>query len=183
VKGVVFTEFLGLVEQRFGANMVDDLLDAADFPHGGAYTAVGTYPHEEMVTMVVDLSQRTGLPVPTLLTVFGGHLFERFTQAYPRFFEGHTQAFAFLSGIEAVIHTEVRKLYPDAELPGFEVAQPHADRLELVYSSKRHFEDLAQGLLQACIAHFGGGIDLSRHTLPDGRECFVLEQQAPPPSR
>ena len=71
MKGVVFTEFLDMVEQRFSADMVDDIIDDAQLPHGGAYTAVGTYPHGEMVAMVVALSQRSGVAVPDLIRTFG----------------------------------------------------------------------------------------------------------------
>ena len=45
MKGIVFTEFLEMVEDKFSADMVDDIIDDCDLASGGAYTAVGTYPH------------------------------------------------------------------------------------------------------------------------------------------
>ncbi len=177
MKGVVFTEFMEMVEDRFSADMVDDILDDAAPPSGGAYTAVGTYPHEEIVALVVALSRRSGMVVHDLLLAFGEHLFGRFVRAYPAFFAGVTDAFAFLSGIEDIIHAEVKKLYPDAELPRFEVERHDAGCLVLRYESPRHFEDLAEGLMRGCITHFGGGIDLRRETLGEGadrRERFIL---------
>ncbi len=45
MKGVVFTEFIEMVEDQFSADMVDDIIDDAQPPSGGAYTAVGTYDH------------------------------------------------------------------------------------------------------------------------------------------
>lgn len=180
MKGVVFTEFLEMVEVRFSADMVDDIIADAELPHVGAYTAVGTYPHEEMVAMVVALSERSGIAVGELLKGFGEHLFARFVVAYPVFFEGATDAFTFLSGIDGIIHVEVRKLYPDAELPKFDVEQHDAERLVLLYDSRRHFEDLADGMMRGCIAHFGGGIAVARETVGDGaarRERFILNRQ------
>lgn len=177
MKGVVFTEFLEMVESRFSADMVDDIIDDADLPSGGAYTAVGTYPHDEMVALVVALSQRSGAAVRDLLLAFGEHLFGRFVVGYPAFFSGTSDAFTFLAGIEDIIHSEVRKLYPDAELPRFDVER-HTDReLVLLYQSGRHFEDLAEGLMRGCIAHFGGGIAISRTGVGEGdarSERFVL---------
>ncbi|MEZ5646848.1 MAG: heme NO-binding domain-containing protein [Burkholderiaceae bacterium] len=179
MKGVVFTQFLAMVEQAFSADMVDDIIDDAHLPSGGAYTAVGTYPHEEMVAMVAALSQRTGLPVPELVRAFGQHLFGRFVQAYPSFFDGVSDTFQFLSGIEHIIHAEVLKLYPDAELPRFEVEHHDPQRLSLLYQSPRHFEDLAEGLMQGCIAHFGEPIRLRRETAPTQRgHRFHLERHA-----
>jgi len=177
MKGMVFTEFFEMVEATFSADMVDDIIDDANPPSGGAYTAVGTYDHGEMVALVVALSQRSGMAVPDLLKAFGGYLFGRFAKGYPRFFAGIPDAFTFLASIEDVIHVEVRKLYPDAELPRFEV-EHHDDRqLVMVYDSRRHFEDLAEGLMHGCIQHFGGGIELKREIVGEGdvrRERFIL---------
>lgn len=162
MKGVVFTEFLEMVENRFSAEMVDDVIEDAQLPHGGAYTSVGTYPHSEMVAMVVALSQRSGRPVPDLVRAFGQYLFGRFVLAYPSFFRNVTGSFEFLSGIEDIIHAEVLKLYPDAELPRFIIECHDERRLVLLYLSPRHFEDLAEGLMLGCVAHFGEPIRVER---------------------
>ena len=52
MKGMVFTEFLEMVESTFSADMVDDIIDDSAPPSGGAYTSVGTYDHQELVGMV-----------------------------------------------------------------------------------------------------------------------------------
>ena len=179
MKGVVFTEFLGMVEQTFSADMVDDIIDDAQLPSGGAYTAVGTYPHDEMVAMVVALSRRTDLPVPDLVRAFGKHLFGRFVHAYPAFFDGVNDTFEFLSGIEDIIHAEVLKLYPDAELPRFDVEHRDDRNLTLLYHSPRHFEDLAEGLILGSIDHFGQSISLLRDAgASDRGQRFRLERRA-----
>lgn len=179
MKGVVFTEFLEMVEDRFSPDMVDDIIDDAQLPHGGVYTAVGTYPHGEIVAMVVALSQRSGVPVPDLIRVFGQHLFGRFVKAYPAFFVGVNDAFQFMSGIEDIIHAEVLKLYPDAQLPRFTVEHHDAHRLVLLYQSPRHFEDLAEGLMHGCVAHFGHPVHIEREATPDGAQAqrFILTRQ------
>ena len=45
MKGVIFTEFLEMVESHFSPEMADRIITAARLPSGGAYTAVGTYDH------------------------------------------------------------------------------------------------------------------------------------------
>lgn len=167
MKGMVFTEFLELVEDRMGGlAMVDRIIMDAKLPNDGAYTAVGTYDHGELVRLVVALSAATATPVPDLLRMFGEHLFQRFSLAYPDFFARVNGAFDFLHRIENVIHVEVRKLYPDAELPSFAYEEPAAGELVLFYSSPRGFGDLAEGLLHGCIAHFQEPIQLIRTDLP-----------------
>lgn len=166
MKGMVFTEFLELVEDRMGLAMVDRIIVDAKLPNDGAYTSVGTYDHGELVRLVVALSAATGTPVPDLLRLFGEHLFQRFSVAYPDFFARANGTFEFLCRIEDVIHTEVRKLYPDAELPSFAYEEPAAGELVLLYSSPRGFGDLAEGLLHGCIAHFKEPCRLTRIDLP-----------------
>ena len=179
MKGMVFTEMMEMVEATWSLDMVDAIIARSQVPSGGAYTAVGTYPHEEIIALVVALSAETGVPVPDLVSAFGKHLFGRFALAYPRFFEGITSSFQFLSGIENVIHAEVRKLYPDAELPTFEVEQGH-NTLALTYFSEHPFADLAQGLIEGCIAHFGEAIQVQREAitnLPGAQARFVLSRK------
>jgi hypothetical protein len=180
MKGVVFTEFLGMVEQQFSADMVDDIIDDADLPHGGAYTAVGTYPFPEMVALIVPLSRRSGIEVPVLIHAFGQYLFDRFFVLYPAFINACDSTMQLVSHIEHVIHTEVRKLYPDAELPTFEVESHTAQRLSVVYQSPRCLADLAVGLIEGAMRHYGeqDALTLQREALnEDGsRVRFILEK-------
>lgn len=165
MKGIVFTEFIEMVEQKFSTNVANRLLDESDLPSGGAYTAVGTYDHQELVSMVVKLSEISGLPIPVLIKTFGIYLFGRFYALYPAFFEGVTSALDFLTRIENIIHAEVLKLYPDADLPYFEIACPDSNTVIMTYHSERHFGDLAEGLIEACIEHFGKPLNLTRENL------------------
>lgn len=155
MKGLVFTEFMDMVEHSFSADMVDDIIDASDLPSGGAYTSVGTYPHSEMVSLVVSLSAQTGTPVPELIKTFGHYLFGRFVALYPVFFADKPDAFDFLESIEDRVHVEVRKLYPDAELPTFETVRDGQRSLTMIYRSQHPFADLAEGLIEGCLEHYG----------------------------
>jgi hypothetical protein len=129
---------------------------------------VGTYSHEEIVALVVALSQHSRTAVPDLLRAFGEYLFAYFARSYPDMVGARSNVFSFLSGIEEVIHSEVRKLYPDAELPRFDVEHPADGTMVMVYRSSRHFEDLCEGLIRGCISHFGESIAVSRSTLGEG---------------
>jgi len=180
MKGMVFTELMEMVEATWSLDMVDAIIARSRVASGGAYTAVGTYPHAEIVALVAALSEETGVAVPELIRRLGQHLFGHFVLAYPRFFQGMSGSFQFLSGIESVIHAEVRKLYPDAELPTFEV-EPGNDTLALTYFSEHPFADLALGLIEGCVGHFGEAITVKREaaSLMLGAQArFVLTQRA-----
>ncbi len=168
MKGIVFTEFLEMVEDSFGDEIADAVIESCELPSGGAYTAVGTYEAAEMVALVSKLAELSENQVPDLLRAFGQHLFGRFYQLYPGFFEDVEGALDFITNVEGYIHVEVRKLYPDAELPSFEYARLESGEVDLYYTSPRRFDAFAEGLILGAFAHFGHGHILEHEELPDG---------------
>lgn len=182
MKGMVFTEFLEMVEGRHSPALLEQVIEDARLPNGGAYTAVGTYPAGEMVRLVVALGERTNTPVPDLLRTFGRHLFGHFLKSHPRFFSGPgapAGPLEFLESIDRHIHVEVKKLYNDAELPVFECRRPSPAALDLTYRSSRAMADLAEGLILASFDHYGQAFSLEREDLSGGAGtvvCFRLRR-------
>lgn len=163
MKGIVFTEFMDMVEQRWGMDMVDDLIDATNPASNGAYTSVGTYDLSELVGYVAELSRRLDAPVPTLVKAFGVFLASSFVKKFPIFFTSARSTFDVLREVDRHIHVEVKKLYPDAELPVFRYRELGADILELTYESSRNLPDLAEGLIEGCAVHFNESLSVERH--------------------
>ena len=162
-----------MVESDFSPEIADEIIVTSDLPSGGMYTAVGTYDHGEMLELVARLSEKTNTPTAILVQAFGQHLFARFVDLYPAFFEGVNGTFDFLSRIEDHVHVEVRKLYPDAELPTFETNQVDADTLEMVYRSRRPFADLAAGLIDGCISYYSEDISVTQIDLSEEGRTHV----------
>ncbi len=165
MKGIVFTEFLEMVEEKFGYTMVDNLLSTTELPSEGVYTSVGTYQHTEMVSLVINLGEQTNIPINELLKVFGGYLFKTFTKTYSHFMTNAPDAFTFLASIHHYIHVEVQKLYPDAELPHFEIERPDESTLIMTYSSVRKMADLAYGLIEGCMEYYKENVVISQTPL------------------
>jgi len=182
MKGMIFTEFLEMVEERFGLATVEKILEQAAPENEGAYTSVGNYHHEEMVRLVVALSETIDIPTDDLLQVFGRWVFLRlFVEHYGDFFVEPGTVFEFLTGIESYIHVEVRKLYPDAELPTFETERVGDHGLNMVYRSTRPFAQFAHGLVLGCIEHYGENITVEVKDLSQGQGTsaqFVLSKEA-----
>lgn len=172
MKGIVFTEFMDMVEDVFSPEVLDLIIEKSDLPNGGAYTSVGVYDHQEIVRMTQNLSEHSHIPVAELLEAFGQHLFGRFVVSFPGFFENQKDSFEFLKQIDSYIHIEVKKLYPDAQLPRFFHEQINQQTLVLYYISSRHFEDLAVGLIKGCMLHFKDEGNVSREL------CSYKDQQA-----
>jgi len=154
MKGIVFTEFIEMVEKKFGDELADQLIEENDLPSQGIYTSVGTYDYSEMVTLLTDLHKRTNIPIPKLLYTFGEYLFHTFSTSYGHFFKHVPDAFTFFESIDNHIHVEVLKLYPEAQLPKFTTNRVDENSMEMVYESTRRMGDFAHGLIDATLKHF-----------------------------
>ena len=168
MKGIIFTLFIEYAEVTFGGLVSEQMISSCDLSTGGAYTAVGTYDHREIVQMIVKLSELTDREVPDLLKSFGFHLFGKLSAGYPELIANVNDSFELVSIIENHIHVEVRKLYPDASLPSFSHEFTGPDELHLLYESERGLADLAEGLLMGCFDHFGEEVVLEREDLSPG---------------
>ncbi len=154
MKGVIFTEYLDFVENNFGYDMIDELMNTCDLKSGGVYTSVGSYEFQELVQLLIKTCELSKKQPEYLLRKFGWHLFSYFTKGYPQFFTSAKSSFDVLSALDDTIHPEVLKLYPDAELPKFDIESLDKDTLVMVYRSKRKMSDFAEGLIEACLHHF-----------------------------
>lgn len=181
MKGIIFTEFLEMVEDRFGIEILDELTTHKGKGCPMSFTSVGNYPHEDLVGMIIVLSKRTGIALDDLLNTFGRHLYSMFQTKFPAFLEHHTDPLDILEGIETVIHTEVRKLYPEARLPNFDCDRVNKDKLIMSYSSNRPFAGVADGLIHGCIESFKFDIQVERvdHEVEQGSSStFTLQRKA-----
>lgn len=167
MKGIVFTELLEMVEQKFGYEMVDHIITASGAESNGVYTAVGTYSSKELFGLVHALHLKSEISIPDLLKTFGRYLFGTFQTNYGVFFTNASNAFEFLESIENYIHVEVRKLYPDAELPSFTSERVSDKQLHLVYTSERKMADFAEGLIEKTMEHYQEPATISRKQMDE----------------
>jgi hypothetical protein len=165
MRGLIFTEFVALVEEKFGLAMSDDILSQPGLTDGGAYTSVGNYDHHEMLALVTALAERSGLPADELCRVFGEWLFTKLARGFDFAVKPHRDAFSFLQSLDGVIHVEVKKLYPDARLPSVPVTRCDERELVMEYRSERPFADVAEGLIRGCLAWYGERATLHREPL------------------
>ncbi len=114
------------------------------------------------MNIVGALSDSTGLSMAVLQRAFGKHMLTRFIATHPVFFENRKNALELLDAIENEVHVEVRKLYPDAELPTFETEWLGETALRMTYRSQRPLAEFCHGLIEGCIEHFGGGMEITR---------------------
>lgn len=175
MKGIVFTEFLDLVETKFGLEMVDRIIESSNLESNGVYTSVGTYSFSEMLQLLQNLSKNTGIATDDLLLVYGEHFFAVLEENYPGLLANYKGPIDMLSSIENHIHVEVRKIYPDAELPTFEVLEKSDTNLIMIYKSSRAMHHFGLGLMNKTFEHFDASAKITLEKIKeDGTEVKFL---------
>ncbi len=153
MKGIVFNLLEQVVSDEYGEETWDALL--AEAAPDGAYTSVGSYPDEEFLGLVVAASKRTGIPIDDLVRWFGHKAVAHFHRLYPQFFTPHADTRSFVLTLNDIIHPEVRKLFPGADVPDFDFSQTGDDSLSLGYSSPRKLCSFAEGLIEGAAEQYG----------------------------
>ena len=158
MKGIVFNLLEQVVTDEHGEDAWDRVLEAAG--HEGAYTAVGSYPDDQFMALVGAAVEQLGVEPDDLVRWFGKRSMPLLATRYPVFFEGHTETRSFVLTLNDVIHPEVRKLFPGADVPTFEFHTPDENSVELAYVSSRKLCSFAEGLVEGAAEHFGETVEL-----------------------
>lgn len=154
MKGIVFTEFLVLVEQEFGMEILDNIIIKSKLPSQGAYTTIGTYDFLEMQNLLGNLSNETGISTNELLYLYGKFFFNMITSYHKDILNMYNSPLEMLASIESHIHVQVKKIHIDAELPTFRVIEHSKHYLEMMYYSERSMYMFAKGLIEKTFEYF-----------------------------
>jgi hypothetical protein len=159
MKGIIFNLVGEVVVANFGEDAWDDILDAAGLE--GSYTSLGSYPDEHLSRLVAAASTALETDPQDVIRTLGEGAIPLLAQRYPGFFE-HDTTRAFLLTLNDIIHPEVRKLYPGADVPEFDFETHGDDDLVLGYRSERRLCALAEGFIRGAAAHFGEQVSIEQ---------------------
>ena len=172
MKGIIFTTFSQMVEETFNLDMLDELLEQVKPKSDGIYISGETYEDAELFSLVRALSTKTGVSVEDLIRSFGSYAFKHLVYMYPKCVEDAQNARQLLLNVHGIIHVEVRKLHPDAQLPTFRYETPSPNKLTMFYHSSRKLYALAEGLIDGVAQHYGETIERKTTELHENGETF-----------
>ncbi|MBA3653310.1 MAG: heme NO-binding domain-containing protein [Actinobacteria bacterium] len=152
MKGIIFNLVEEVVTDSYGPDTWDELLDEAGLE--GAYTSLGSYPDDDLHGLVRAASSQLDVPPDAVIRTIGEQALPRLATRYPGFFDGH-DCRSFLLTLNDIIHPEVRKLYPGADVPDFAYEDGAPGELFIHYRSARQLCALAEGFILGAAAHFG----------------------------
>ncbi len=171
MKGIIFNAFESAVGDLLSEDAWDDVLDAAGVE--GCYTAIGTYDDVELERILTAVARISGLTTDEVLVAVGRRAYRYLAERYPDLTDGITTTIDLLTALNEIIHPGVRRLYPDARPPRFDIDVLTENVVRLRYSSDRDLSAFAEGLLHGGADSFGEEITVT----PVARDgsCTVVD--------
>ena len=154
MKGIIFNLLEEVVRNEYGDDTWDAWLEAAQLD--GVYTSVGSYPEQDLIKLVTAAAATLEMPADAVVRWFGHAAVPVLAEKYPQFFDGHQSTRSFLLTLNDIIHPEVRKIYPGADVPEFDYDTTSSDQaLIMGYKSTRRLCALAEGFIAGTTAYYG----------------------------
>jgi hypothetical protein len=160
VKGIVFNLLEQLVRQEFGQAEWDHVRQDADVD--GTFTSLSTYPDGVLRKLIAAVGKRASKTPGEALQWFGRHSMPLLATQYPHFFAAQNSTRSFILTLNDIIHPEVRRLYPGADVPVFDFDTSSPDELTLGYRSTRKLCALAHGFIEGAADHYGEGVEVEQ---------------------
>lgn len=162
MKGIIFNLAEEVVVARHGEDAWDAVLEGAGV--SGSYTTLGSYPDGDLTAIVASAARLLGTDERSVLRDVAEGAMPLLAERYPRFFTPHTDVLSFVLTLNDIIHPEVRKLYPGADVPTFAYEVHGEDAVTLTYDSARRLCALAEGFVKGAAAHYGQRAVVQHHS-------------------
>lgn len=176
MKGLIFTHLLQYVEREFDTETKEQMLsNAGRQAKNAAYIEGQSYPYEEIFQLVGNLSSITNVSMAKTFENFGEYLFIQLARAFSQFFSPDETLFSFLQKLEDHIHVEVRKRFPEANLPGFAFEPIDDDNLLMVYKSKRSMSDFGIGMIKGAAIWFNRKVFVGKKDISTNLDGTLVE--------
>lgn len=152
MKGVVFDILRDMVEEEYGLEGWNAILEKSG--SNGLYISTESYSDDELMGLIAAASDVTGMATNDLVFAFGEYMVLQFYARFPIFFDRSKGLIDFLLSVDRIVHVEVRKLYPDANLPSFNYHRNDSQSVTMIYRSERKLCRLAEGLISGSAKYF-----------------------------
>ena len=174
MKGAIFKLLEDFVDSTYGPDAFEDLVDATELQTTEPFVGPGNYPATDLLALVGTAVETHRIEVDTLLRAFGRHAFPALAGSVPTLLEGLDTPHDFLLNLESVVHTEVRKLDPDASPARFTAIERGPGELELTYESPFGLFSLVEGLLDGVGDWFDVPVVSERLSVDGTNATFVV---------
>ena len=154
MKGVIFVEFLEMVESYYGNEVVDRIVAVTNAKPDRVYCVHDSYSPDEIICLIEAVSSEVDILASDLMKLFGEHLFRRFVILYSSSFALRSDVFDVLENLEHDLQSKSPSLDPEWELPDFKTHRVSSEILQVSLHSRIKTPEVALGLLRGCQKYF-----------------------------
>lgn len=152
MKGIVFNLLEEVVRREQDDETWDAVLREAHLE--GVYASIGGYPDDHLTRLVDAASTLLGDSPDEVVRWFGRCALPLLAHRYPEFFGPPTSTLPFLRTLNDIIHPEVRKVYPGADVPVFDFEALAPNVLRMGYRSRRKLCSFGEGLIEGAADYY-----------------------------
>jgi hypothetical protein len=158
MQGIIFNALGEFVEETAGLEAWNDVIEISKVESEGAYTSGASYPDEEILALATAVCDKLSIELHDGLRAFGKFLFRFLVERGPVQIKEYPDTQTMLKELDSVVHSEVRRVHPDAYTPFFEYVEADSKTGELMYRSDRRLCVVAEGLLQGAADYYGQNV-------------------------
>jgi len=172
--GIIFMQLQKYVTSMLGNDAWYQLMNKAGIKQK-IYMCSETYPDQEIIALVTDLSKSTGESAAALLEDFGKFIVPELFKMYRVFIKPEWKTLDVIEHVEDTIHRVVRIKNAGAHPPAIKCTRLSPGEIVINYSSPRRLCALAKGIAQGLAAHFNERIDINEKTcmLKHAESCSI----------
>jgi Haem-NO-binding len=161
--GIIHLQLQKFVEGQHSPDVWRELCRRAGLERT-IYTAIESYPDEQLVQLVTQAVALTGVGADQLLERFGQFLVPTYLSVYGALVRADWRTLDLLEHTENTIHRVVRKRQAGAQPPELKVSRISQSEVLITYASPRRLCAVARGIVQGVAAHYGESVSISEAT-------------------
>jgi hypothetical protein len=158
MKGIIFNITEDFITEKFGEEILMDIINSERIQTKEPFVGPGTYPFSDMQEIVKLIQELKGIEPADFLREVGEYAYPKLAERVPDLVKAHSSARSLLLSIDQIIHVEVRKLYQHSKLPVFQYREPSERELVITYFSEKKLYTFMEGLINGTAKSFSENI-------------------------
>jgi hypothetical protein len=150
--GLLVSEFVNMVEMRFGTAVADAVLFGTDVPDDHDHDGLDHYPAAQLRVLCESLSRRVGQAPHRLLQTLAGRVVWRIRLVHPDLFARHADLFG-----------QIAVSGEDVVLCAYEIDESETEEIELLFGERAAAQILVSGLLSDLARYDRMAVPARRH--------------------
>jgi hypothetical protein len=170
MKGYIFTEFLEMVEDRYGFVLMDRIILNANLESDGVYTSVGSYPQKELIELMKQLSIEIKEDIKTIMMYTGERIYNTSLNTFNKKLLLLEMNFPFIERLKNYLTNECRSIFNNDEILNVKFTSEENSLIAHFEFKEVETSLLMEGIIKGCISVMGESVNINV------KNSFLMDQ-------